>query len=423
MRIFVPLPRFVFFLTLSVASTAQAFDAGVPCRIVNRAQAAYGAPGFTWRVGPSSDPVSATSPSPSPSPSPFSMAVWGDSLTSAVHFLDGVLQGYGIERKDVLPAFIQAGLQVRGLALPLKDYCASTGWTTRYAYKEKPGTRAFSKGLLSMHSATPGAMVFLDFRAPRPGHRLNQLTILYEKREPDASLLLAVSIDGAPEQMISLSRTDAKALHLTPDGPMSTLRIRLVSGAVTLHGFEPGHQGMPAAVVDGLSIPGATLRGWSNTDDRLINAGERRGMPARAPDYDLILIQSGTNEGAGRFDRTAYLADVRASLTRIRTFYPRSRCVLIGPPDRGVVGATGPPASLRYAVIHREIALAQRQVASEHDCGFWDWQAAMGGPGAAKRWAGMTPPQMQSDLTHLTAKGYVASGRMFAEEFPLKNKK
>lgn len=127
MRIFVPLPRFVFFLTLSVASTAQAFDAGVPCRIVNRAQAAYGAPGFTWRVGPSSDPVSATSPSPSP----FSMAVWGDSLTSAVHFLDGVLQGYGIERKDVLPAFIQAGLQVRGLALPLKDYCASTGWTTR----------------------------------------------------------------------------------------------------------------------------------------------------------------------------------------------------------------------------------------------------------------------------------------------------
>ena len=47
----------------------------------------------------------------------------------------------------------------------------------------------------------------------------------------------------------------------------------------------------------------------------------------------------------------------------------------------------------------------------------------MGRPGAAKRWAGMTPPQMQSDLTHLTAKGYVASGRMFAEEFPLKNKK
>lgn len=125
MRIFVPLPRFIFFLTLSVASTAQALDAGVPCQIVNPAQAAYGAPGFTWRVGPLSDPA--------PAKSPFSMAVWGDSLTSAVHFLDGVLQGYGIQRKDVLPAFIQAGLQVRGLALPLKDYCASNGWTTRYA--------------------------------------------------------------------------------------------------------------------------------------------------------------------------------------------------------------------------------------------------------------------------------------------------
>jgi len=352
------------------------------------------------------------------------MAVWGDSLTSAGHFLNGVLQGYGIEPKAVVPAFVQAGMQVRGLALPLKAHCASNGWTTRYAYKEKQGTPGFSQGLLSMHSDTSGAAVFLDFRAPMPGNRLQHLTILYEKRRPDASLLLAVSIDGAPEQMISLSQIDATALHLTPDGPMSTLRIRLVSGEVTLHGFEPIYRGAPAAaIVDVFSIPGATLRGWSNVSDGLIRAGDRPGMPGRSPDYDLILIQSGTNEGAGRFDRSTYLADVRGSLARIRTFYPHSRCILIGPPDRGVVGATGPPASLRYVAIHREISLAQRQVASEHGCGFWDWQAAMGGSGAARRWAGMTPPQMQPDLTHLTAKGYVASGRMFAEAFPLKNKK
>ena len=347
------------------------------------------------------------------SPAAFSMAVWGDSLTSASHFIDPVLQAYGIGKNDARPSFIQAAMKVPGLHLPLKAHCASKGWKLAYAYKEKNGAAGFSRGLVSMRSDTPGDTLFLDFRSPSAATRLKGVTVLYDKHRPDSSLVLAVSVDGGQEDYISLRESTGTSLHIKPDAPMSTLKLRLVSGQVTLHGFEPRYHDAPGAIVDALSLPGATLRGWSN-------AGERYFPKGQGPDYRLILVQYGTNEGAGRFQRAEYLAYLRNNLARLRSFYPQARCILVGPPDRGVVGSVGPPASLKYAAIHAQIALAQRQVGSEYRCEFWDWQAAMGGPGAAARWAGMQPPLMQRDLTHLSAKGYEASGRMFAKAFPLK---
>lgn len=366
-----------------------------------------GGPSFTWTAGPAAQEALQAPP--------FSMAVWGDSLTSASHFVDAVLDAWGIPKNTVRSSFVQAGMKVPGLALPLRAWCASAGWKTAYAYKEKTGAGTFSKGLVSMSSDSPGDTLFLDFRGRVEAPGLAGLDILYGKRRPDSSLVLAVSVDGGQEEMISLSRTSATTLHIKPDAPMSTIRMRVVTGQVTVHGVEPLHAKAPAAVVDSLSIPGATLRGWSN-------AGEPHLRPGlgQFPDYRLILVQYGTNEGAGRFERQEYLAYLRANLGQLRRFYPQSRCILIGPPDRGVRGSAGPPGSLKYASIHRQIALAQQQVGKEFRCESWDWQAAMGGMGAAARWAAMREPQMQQDLTHLSAKGYGVSGRMFAEAFPLK---
>jgi len=363
-----------------------------------------GGTAFSWTIDPP--------PQDARQEAPFSMAIWGDSLTSARDFVDAVLETWGIPKNTVAPSFIQAGMKVPGLRLPLRAYCASAGWTTAYAYKEKAGV-TFSQGMVSMSSETPGDTLFLDFQSGAA--RLAGVNIQYDKRRPDSSLVLAVSVDGGQEQIISLSRTPATALQITPKTPMATLRLRVVAGQVTVHGFAPLRAQAPAAVVDSFSVPGATLRGWSNVSER--HAPPHRGP---APDYRLILVQYGTNEGAGRFERQEYLAYLRANLGQLRRFHPQSRCILIGPPDRGVRGSAGPPGSLKYAAVHRQIALAQQQVGKEFRCDFWDWQAAMGGPGAAARWAALREPQMQQDLTHLTAKGYGVSGRMFAEAFPLK---
>ena len=358
--------------------------------------------GFSWHIGP----AAASAPAPStPSPAPLRIALWGDSLTSAPDFIDAALAAAGIPASAVQPSFIQAGLQVAGLRLPLKASCASAGWQTGYAHKENRKPSWYGKGFVSMRSSTPGDSILLDFRAPAGTARVTALTLVFEKARPEGSLLLGVSVDGGDEQLIPLSRSSATSLQIVPDAPLAAARIRLVSGQVTLHGVAPVYAQPPRIVLDSFSVPGGMLRSWAYADDGLFKA---------APgDYKLVLVQYGTNEGAApRFSRTDYLAYLRANLGRMRKLYPRARCMLVGPPDRGVPGASG-PAALKYAAVHSQIAQAQKQVGQELGCDFWDWQAAMGGPGAAARWAGMQPPQMQQDLTHLTAKGYQLSGRLF----------
>jgi lysophospholipase L1-like esterase len=362
---------------------------------------------FTWNT-----PTRAPDPPPV---TPRAIALWGDSLTSAPDFIEAALSASGIATATVLPSFIQAGMTVPGLRLPLKLGCASKGWQVAYAHKEKRDQAGFSKGLLSLSSENPGDTISLDFRFPLPSTRVTQLTLLYEKPKPDGSLMLAVAVDDGDENFISLSKTSGSALQIRPDTPMAAIRIRLVSGKVTVHGFAPSYQAAPAALLDSFSIPGGLLRSWSNTRERLFPAAS-----AMAADYSVILVQYGTNEGANPgFSRDNYVSYLRANLGRLRKFYPRSRCILIGPPDRGVVGSVAPPGALHYSNVHHQIALAQKQVGLEQRCAFWDWQAAMGGPGSAARWARMNPPQMQADLTHLTARGYQVSGRMFAAALPL----
>jgi len=290
----------------------------------------------------------------------------------------------------------------------LRASCASGGWQTGYAHKEGRKPSWYAKGLLSMRSSTPGDSILLDFRSPQPSSRVKQLGIVFEKASPDGSLLLAISVDGGEERLVPLSRSAATRLQIQPAEPMAAIRIRLVSGQLTVHGFEPLYQDKPAAIVDVLSVPGGMLGAWSHVDERLSAA-------APGDDYHLVLVQYGTNEGASpRFARDGYLHYVRRNLGLLRARYPRARCILIGPPDRGPGGGAG-SASRTFSDVHRQIASVQKQAGQEHGCAFWDWQAAMGGPGAAARWARMHPPQMQGDLTHLTAKGYQLSGRMFAE--------
>ena len=332
----------------------------------------------------------------------YKIAIWGDSLTSARNFIDAALQTARIDKTT--PSFIQAGIKVPGLNLPLKHACATAGWKTAYAYKEKGEAATFSEGMLSMESATPGDVIQLDLR-----DRADQFDILYEKSAPDGSLLLGVAVDGGAEQLIPLSRTDAGLLRIVPDEPMSSIAVRLVSGQLRIHGFRPRYPGAAKVVLDTFSVPGAQLRGWNYVDERLANT---------AQDYDLILVQYGTNEGASpAFDAATYAATLRKSLARLRKVHPRARCILIGPPDRGVVG-NRPGGPMKYAEIHHRIALAQRQAAAAFRCGFWDWQGETGGPGTAVRWTRTTPPLMQPDLTHMTARGYDISGRMFARSFP-----
>lgn len=339
----------------------------------------------------------------------YKIALWGDSLTSSRDFLDAALAAAGIAREQVRPSFIPAGMKTPGLHLPLRAACTSPGWQVEYAHKQMGGQSPFAKGFMRMRADAPGEVIALDFRYPASSTRVRELTLLYDKPAPDSSLLLGIAVNDGMEKLVRLSGVNASSLHLRPDAPMANVRIRLVSGAITVHGFVPIYTSPADVVVDAMSIPGGMMRSWLHADPALFAAGGGQDGA-----YSLILLQYGTNEGADpQFSASAYRLTLRTQLHQVRSLLPRSRCVLIGPPDRGVVGSSGPPAALKFAAIHQQIALAQREIGRQFRCEFWDWQTAMGGPGSAAAWARMTPPQMQADLTHLTAPGYRISGALF----------
>jgi len=97
----------------------------------------------------------------------------------------------------------------------------------------------------------------------------------------------------------------------------------------------------------------------------------------------------------------------------MRRAFPQAACVLMGPPDRGVLEGQG-SGQLRYAKVHAAIAAAQAEIAPEFGCGFWDWQGFMGGPGGAYGWFYAKPSLMGRDLVHLSLDGYRRTGKALA---------
>jgi lysophospholipase L1-like esterase len=197
------------------------------------------------------------------------------------------------------------------------------------------------------------------------------------------------------------------------------LHLRLVVGQVALEGLAPAYaDAATAPTVDVFSVPGSTIAGWQGVDTRYL--GSREADPV---DYDLVLFQYGTNDAAAQdFEPGEFARAMRVALSRLREVAPRARCVVIGPPDRGA-GSRGGAAgaeSRRRSQLHAAVSAVQERVASEFACSFWNWQRAMGGPGAALRWARAEPRLMQPDLIHLTAEGYAQSARALATAFPLK---
>ena len=177
-------------------------------------------------------------------------------------------------------------------------------------------------------------------------------------------------------------------VRLNGDGPVRLFGIT----AETIH---------PGVVVDTLGINGARMDDalrWS--EDVWIEAVRRRRP-------DLVTFAYGTNEamsGLGSVDR--YEQAVRAVLSRLRKAAPEASCLLISPFDvsKHEKGRRKAPADLSETID------AQRRVAGEMGCGFWDGRAFMGGEGSMASWINAKPPLAGSDGIHLTRLGYVYAG-------------
>lgn len=214
-----------------------------------------------------------------------------------------------------------------------------------------------------------------------------------------------LSVDGAPIATVDTdgeSGLGAYQYAATPGVHQYTART-LSAAPVRLFGWVAQNQA--GVTYETLGINGAQaslLLEWNSA----VLASE---LMSRDP--ALVVLAYGTNEALSRtWTPEEYSASLTAIIQRLRAALPLASILLIGPPDceYRLRGRLTPFPHLDQVI---EI---QREVARENGCAFWDWRAAMGGPGSVRQWvqAGLG----QGDYTHLTGSGYRMTGEtLFAE--------
>jgi lysophospholipase L1-like esterase len=271
-------------------------------------------------------------------------------------------------------------------------------------------------GLVYLASTHPGAELALDLRQPQGAGLYQQLALRYTPASTDTTVAIEA---GGTVQRVRLPAWQvgaspiAEVLIRSP-APLNTVRIRVLAGTLYVQGLV-GILKVPATsiVLDDFAVSSATAKGWMQADPATLAAA------LTGTSYDMIVLAYGTNEAADSdFTPARYAADLQQTLEHMRTLFPTQTCMLIGPPDRGVLWSSDPTQSRKepyfYARRHREVAQIQQQLAPRYNCGFWDWQGAMGGAGVSYRWSKNSPAYMQGDLTHLTPLGYRWSAQAFA---------
>ncbi len=182
--------------------------------------------------------------------------------------------------------------------------------------------------------------------------------------------------------------------------PAGSRRVELVArgdGPVLLHGVALDSR-RPGVTWDVLGVNGATAGTPLGWDEAAFAAELARRDPA------LVVLAYGSNEaGDSRLDHDRYVRTLRKLVARVRRGAPQAACLLVGPPDRARKADT---PCCRPLPSVRRVAAAQRQVARETGCAFWDTQRALGGEGTACRWAAARPALAQRDGVHLTRAGY-----------------
>jgi lysophospholipase L1-like esterase len=128
-------------------------------------------------------------------------------------------------------------------------------------------------------------------------------------------------------------------------------------------------------------------------------------------DPDLLVLNYGGNDlrrvVSGSVDRPRYKTEYRQVIRALRAGKPAMACLVVSVIDHGKSGKQ------IVAPAHIEVMVrAQREVAHEEGCAFFDSVAAMGGPGSLREWLHRSPRLAEPDLKHLNHRGRDFMGEM-----------
>jgi len=334
---------------------------------------------------------------------------WGDSTIAADGITGTVRSRLQARFGNGGPGYLSAGLDPQW-SMRLDVAVSRKGeWATQSLLNGGGNARYGFGGIVS--TAAPEATV--SFYAPKQDDgtrlKLHRLEVWYQTGPERGTWWAATSGRGAGGGSAASTGTSDR-FHVVerPDGYTSASIGAGAEGAATFYGVVMETAG-PGVVWDALGVVGVGTGSFSQTGRRHI-----AGQVAQRK-LDLTVLMIGGNElglpSLLRGEADEYAILYARTLAKLRAGAPEAGCLVVTPLDQGTRsgGTARSKPGLAAAIA------AQRQVAADWGCAFWDAQAAMGGPDSIVRWAAMKPPLGWSDLLHLSEKGQDIVGQLLAD--------
>jgi lysophospholipase L1-like esterase len=335
---------------------------------------------------------------------------WGDSTIAGDGFTSRVRERLQARFGDGGPGFLPIHVDPRWQSRP--GILRSSEGTWRSDNLTFAGSHSNRYGLGGIVS-TAEEQASVSLGGPRidggrqPMHRFQ---VFYQHRPGGGTLRMAPR--GAPGAVVS---TDGQGVWdgfreiEAPEGSAWFWLQADGDGPVTVYGVALETAG-PGLTWEPLGVAGASIvsmRAYQSP------AHLERQVKERAP--GLLVYQTGGNElgfpDLIENEAQGYKETFHVVLRRLREGAPEASCLLIAPLDQ----ATRQRGRIVSKPTLAVVVEAQRQVAAEAGCAFWDARAAMGGEGSFQRWLEHDPPYAWTDLMHLSEEGLDLLGDGFSD--------
>jgi lysophospholipase L1-like esterase len=329
---------------------------------------------------------------------------WGDSVLGVDGITSGIRRrlqsrfgdaGHGFHLIDRYhPSYRQQGIQ----------FSPGSGWSGCLIINEcrKQDRRYGYGGHVVNSEPWGGASASWSTVKEGFGSRVSLFELWFARHERGGKIEIFIDRD---EKVVIDTRSaqledDFRMVYVQPGAHTFTINAT-GPGTVRAYGVVLENDG-PGVVWDGMALIGGSTRGLRTQDPvHIENQVRRRGL-------DLIAFMFGGNDLARKYvDLThsmqPYYDEYGDVVKRFRAGRPNAACLILSVIDHGERKADDSIVSKPFA---KALSNAQREVARQNGCGFFDTFEAMGGKGTAARWYRSNPRMMAPDLGHPTGTGH-----------------
>lgn len=278
---------------------------------------------------------------------------------------------------------------------------SSSGWSINRMTQPTIEDDSYGLGAVTFRTTSKGEWVEMEPEGKELNQSFSKMEVFYYAQPRGGDFKMGVN-----GRTIDVSTKAEKAASRKAEIQMNeakhTFRLQTQgNGEVRVFGMVMEREG-PGVVYDALGLDGARAALLKRMDPNHWHDQIRLRKP------DLLVLHYGTNESqAENLGIKTYASDLSQTVGHLRAALPGVSCLLVAPMDRADKDADG---KLVTRPVVKRIVLAQRRVAYEQGCAFWNTWEAMGGEGSMAKWyrSGLGG----GDLTHPTAGGARRIGSM-----------